>query len=154
MFNHCLKQYTFSKNSNENAGHLGIPGFSGFFYFAVCGGVFCAFPYDRGLFSVIFLHFAQKYRCVPKIGFPADIFFIFLHFLKRYRYVSKIGFSADISIDNLIDISIDILIGISIDILIDFLIGICIDISIDILIDIIIGIFMDISIVIFTDIFH
>ena len=27
----------------------------------------------RGLFSVIFLHFLQKYRCVPKIGFSADI---------------------------------------------------------------------------------
>ena len=67
------KQHTFSKHSNENAGHLASPGFSGCFYFAVCGGVFCAFPYDRGLFSVIFLHFAQKYRCVPKIGFSADI---------------------------------------------------------------------------------
>ena len=37
-------------------------------------GVLCRFPYDRGLFSVIFLHFLPKYRCVPKIGFSADIF--------------------------------------------------------------------------------
>ena len=35
--------------------------------------VLCRFCYDLGLFSDIFLHFLQKYRCVPKIGFPADI---------------------------------------------------------------------------------
>ena len=74
MSNFALKTHTFSRNCSENAGHLGIPGFSDIFDFAVCGGVFCTFPYDRGLFVVIFLHFAQKYRCVPKIGFPADIF--------------------------------------------------------------------------------
>ena len=28
---------------------------------------------SRLTFFVIFLHFLQKYRCVPKIGFPADI---------------------------------------------------------------------------------
>ena len=33
--------------------------------------VFCV---GFGAFSVIFLHFLQKYRCVPKIGFSADIF--------------------------------------------------------------------------------
>ena len=70
------------------------------------------FPYDRGLFSVIFLHFLQKYRCVPEIGFSADI-------------------SIDVSIDIFIDILIDAFIDISIDILID----ISIDISIDILTD-------------------
>ena len=75
---------------------LATPGFCGFLDFAVCGGVLYRFAYDRGLFSVIFLHFLQKYRCVPKIGF-----------------------SADISIDILIDISIDILIGICVDVLID-----------------------------------
>ena len=95
---------------------LATPGFSEIFDFAVCGGVFCAFPYDRGLFSVIFLHFAQKYRCVPKIGFPDDMFCIFFHFLQKYRCVPKIGFSADISIDIFMCISIDIFIGISIDI--------------------------------------
>ena len=68
------KQYCFSKNCSENAWHLGSPGFSEIFHFAVCGGVFCTFPYDRGSFVVIFLHFAKKYRCVPKIGFPADMF--------------------------------------------------------------------------------
>ena len=50
------KQYTFSLRK------------------VVCGGVFCTFPYDWGLFVVSFLHFAKKYRCVPKIGFPADMF--------------------------------------------------------------------------------
>ena len=94
------------------------------FDFAVCGGVLCTFAYDRGLFSV------------PKIGFPADMFFvIFLHFLQKYRCVPKIGFSADISIDIFIDISIDILIDTLIDIFfdisIDIFIGICIDILTD-----------------------
>ena len=70
----CEKQYTVSNNCSENAGHLGTPGFSDIFHFAVCGGVFCTFPYDRGSFVVIFLHFAKKYRCLPKIGFPADMF--------------------------------------------------------------------------------
>ena len=50
----------------------------------------------RGICSVMFVHFLQKYRCVPKIGC-----------------------SADISIDILIDISIDILTDIFIDILTD-----------------------------------
>ena len=102
-----LKTNIFLKKSTRD---LGIPGFSGIFDFAVCGGVLCRFAYDRGLFSVIFLHFLQKYRCVPKIGF-----------------------SADISIDIFIDISIDISIDIFIDISIDILIGICVDILIDIL---------------------
>ena len=60
------------------------------------------------IFSVIFLHFLQKYRCVPKIGFSADI-------------------SIDVSIDIFIDILIDILIDISIDISIDILIDILTD---------------------------
>ena len=64
------------------------------------------------IFSVIFLHFLQKYRCVPKIGF-----------------------SADISIDIFFDIFIDILTDIFIDISIDILVDISIDISIDILTD-------------------
>ena len=90
------------------------------FHFAVCGGVFCTFPYDRGLFSVIFLHFAQKYRCVPKIGFPADIL-IFLHFLQKYRCVPKIGFWADISIDSFMCISTDMFISISVVIYLTFI---------------------------------
>ena len=60
------------------------------------------------IFSVIFLYFLQKYRCVPKIGFSADI-------------------SIDVSIDIYIDILIDILIDISIDIYIDILIDILTD---------------------------
>ena len=59
------------------------PGFSRFFDFAVCVGVFYRFPYDQGLFSVIFLHFLLKYRCVPKIGFSADIFLSFSFFFFR-----------------------------------------------------------------------
>ena len=67
------------------------------FDFAVCVGVFYRFPYDRSLFSVIFLHFLLKYRCVPKIGFSADIFLSFSFiFLQKCRCVPKIGFSADI----------------------------------------------------------
>ena len=33
----------------------------------------CVFCVGLGTFSVILLHFPQKYRCVPKIGFPAGI---------------------------------------------------------------------------------
>ena len=61
--------------------------------FRFCGSV-APFQFKlnrRGLFSVIFLHFLQKYRCVPKIGFSADI-------------------SIDVSIDIFIDLLIDILI--------------------------------------------
>ena len=75
----------------------GTPGFSRFFDFAVCVGVFYRFPYDQGLFSVIFLHFLQKCRCVPKIGFSADMFLSFSFiFLQKCCCVPKIGFSADI----------------------------------------------------------
>jgi len=40
---------------------------------------------------------------------------IFLHFLQKYRCVSKFGFSADISIAICVDLSIDISIGILTD---------------------------------------
>ena len=101
----------------------GTPGFSWFVGFAVCVGVFCRFPYDRGLFSVISLHFLRKYRCVPKIGFSLGWHFPvnFFHFLQKYRCVLKTGFSADISIDIFIDIPIDILIDTLIDIFSTFL---------------------------------
>ena len=84
-----LKTNAFLKKSTRNHG---TPGFSGIFDFAVCGGVLCRFAYDRGLFSVIFLHFLQKYRCVPKIGFPADIFlsFSFIFFRSIVVYL-KLG---------------------------------------------------------------
>ena len=95
----------------RNLGRLGFPGI---FDFAVCGGVCVGFA----IYSVILLHFRQKYRCVPKIGFSADIFLsfsfiffrsivvylklgsrltffvIFLHFLQKYCCVPKSGFSA------------------------------------------------------------
>ena len=83
-------------------------------------------------FFVIFLYFLQKYRCVPKIGFSADIFI-------------------DIYIDIIIDISIDIFTDISIDIFIDIFVDISIDIFIDILTDIFIDIFIGIYIEIVTD---
>ena len=77
---------------------LGSPGFSGIFDFAVCGGVLYRFAYDRGPFSVIFLHILQTYRCLPRLGF-----------------------SADISFDIFIGISIDIFIGSSIIISLTFI---------------------------------
>ena len=81
----CFKNLWLKKKST---GTLAIPGFSGIFNFAVCGGVLGGFAHDRGLFSVIFFHFLQKYRCVPKIGFWADIFssisFIFFRSIVVY----------------------------------------------------------------------
>ena len=71
------------------------------------------------------------------------MFVSFLHFLQKYRCVPKIGFSADISIDILIYIYIDIYIDIFIDISIDILTDIFIDIFIDILTDIFIDILTD-----------
>ena len=71
MSNFALKTNAFLKKSTRDHGS---PGFSEICVFAVCGGVFCTFAYSRGLFSVIFLHFLQMYRCVPKVWFPADIF--------------------------------------------------------------------------------
>ena len=47
-----------------------------------------------------------------KLGSRLTFFVIFLHFLQKYRCVPKIGFSADISIDISIGISIDMLIDI------------------------------------------
>ena len=81
-------------------GTLGTPGFSWIFDFAVCG-VFCVGLLMIGVYFLIsFLHFLQKYRCVPKIGFSADIFpstsFIFF---RRIIVYLKIGFSTDIPID-------------------------------------------------------
>ena len=70
MNNFASKTNAFLK---KTPGTSAIPGFSGIVDFAVCGGLFCMFSYYRGLFSDIFLHFLQKYRCVPKIGFSADI---------------------------------------------------------------------------------
>ena len=56
-------------------GNTGPPGICDVFDFAGCGEyIFCTFAHDRGLFSVIFLHFVQKYRCAPTTGFLADIF--------------------------------------------------------------------------------
>ena len=85
-------------------------------------------------FSFIFFRSIVVYL---KLGSRLTFFVIFLHFLQKYRCVPKIGFSADISIDIFIDIFIDILtdiiIDISIDIFIDILTDIFIDISIDIL---------------------
>ena len=94
---------------------------------------------------LIFLCFLQKYRCVPKIVFSADI---------------SIGIFIDISIDVFIVISIDISIDIfiwmyicsSIDIFIDIYIDVFLDIPIDTFIDMVIDMFTDISIDMFTDI--
>ena len=85
-----------AKTQNSTREH-GSPEFSWFFDFAVCVGVLCRFPYDRGLFSVVFLYFLPKYRCVPKIGFLADIFlsFSFIFFRSIVVYL-KFGFSVNI----------------------------------------------------------
>ena len=98
-------------------------GFPGICYFTVCGGVFCAFPYDRGLCSDIFLHFAEKYRRVPKIGFPDDMF-LHAHLFSLNASLCtcpKIGSSANISIDIVMCISIDMFIGSSIVIYLTFI---------------------------------
>ena len=71
-----------------------------------------------------------------KSGSRLTFFLIFLHFLQKYRCVLKIGFSADISINIFIDIFIDISIDISIVIFIYMSIVIFIYISIVIFIDI------------------
>ena len=93
------------------------------------------------LFSFIFFRSSVVYL---NLGSRLTFFVIFLHFLQKYRCVPKIGFSADISIDIFTDISIDISIDIFIDICIDIFIDICIDISFDILIDICVDILIDI----------
>ena len=67
-------------------------------------------------FSFILLRSIVVYL---KSGSRLTFFLIFLHFLQKYRCVPKIGFSADIFIVN----SIDIFIGISIDILLTFIDG-------------------------------
>ena len=84
-------------------------------------------------FSFIFFRSIVVYL---KSGSRLTFFLIFLHFLQKYRCVLKIGFSADISINILIDIFIDISIDISIVIFIYMSIVIFIYISIVIFIDI------------------
>ena len=85
-------------------------------------------------FSFILLRSIVVYL---KSGSRLTFFLIFLHFLQKYRCVLKIGFSADISINIFIDIFIVIFIDISIDIstviFIDISIVTFIDIHIDIL---------------------
>ena len=60
--------------------------FSGFFDFAVCGGVYVGLA----VFSAILLR--QNYRCVPKSEFSADIFlsFSFMFFRSVVVYL-KLG---------------------------------------------------------------
>ena len=47
----------------------GTPGYQDFPGFSILRYV-CVFSIGFGAFSVIVLHFLQKYRCVPQIGFP------------------------------------------------------------------------------------
>ena len=96
-------------------GTSGLQDFLGFSILRQCGSILIACAHARGLFSIIFLHFLQKYRCVLKIGFSADISINI--FIDIFIDIS-IGISIDIS-DICIDISIDILIGICVDFLID-----------------------------------
>ena len=115
MFNEnpCVK----TKNEKIYSWSLVFPGFSVLRY---GGSIYIVSAHARGLFSCIYLRFLLKYRCVPKVGSPADI-----------------------SIDMFLDISIDISIGIVIDSFIDIFIDIFLDISIDILIDISIDVSID-----------
>ena len=101
-------------------------------------------------FSFILLRSILVYL---KSGSRLTCFLIFLHFLQKYRCVPKIAFSADISIDIFIDISIHFFIGISIDISIDMFIYIYSCISIDMFIDIYIDVFLDIPTDDFIDIY-
>ena len=101
-------------------------------------------------FSFILLRSIVVYL---KSGSRLTCFVIFLHFLQKYRCVPKIAFSADISIDIFIDISVDISIDIVIDISIDMFIYIYICMPIDMFIDIYIDAFLDIPIDVFIDIY-
>ena len=56
-----------------------------------------------------------------KSGSRLTFFIIFLHFLQKYRCVPKIGFSAESSIDIFIGIFIGMFYGISIVILLTFI---------------------------------
>lgn len=101
MLLNAKKNMFLIKSTGEHETH----GFSGIFDFAVCRGVLCTVAYDRGVFSVMFLHFLQKYPCVPGSRLTCSV--IFIHFLQKFRCVPKIGFSADISFDVFTDISIE-----------------------------------------------
>ena len=108
-------------------------------------GVFCVGLRMIGIhFLLISFIFFRSIVVYLKLSSRLTFFVIFLHFLQKYRCVPKIGFSADISIDIFTDISIDISIDIFIDICIDIFIDICIDISFDILIGICVDILIDI----------
>ena len=66
----------------------------------------CVFSIGFGAFSVIFVHFLQKYRCVSKFGFSADISIdIFI----GISIDNSIYMPIDISIDNFIDMLVDML---------------------------------------------
>ena len=68
----------FCKNAPGNSGSQD---FLGFLILRYVGVFVVACAYGWGLFSVIFIHFLQQYRCVPKIAFPADILMENMHFL-------------------------------------------------------------------------
>ena len=129
---------------------LATPGFSGIFDFVVVQSCF----YLRRLFPVLF-SIVVYLKLGSQLTFGSLVVILSSKVIScyvQYRCVPKIGFSADISIDILTDIFIDIFIDISIDISIDILTDILIDIFIDISIDISIDIFIDILADIFVDI--
>ena len=118
-----VKQSNFALNTNDflikKAGKLGNLRFSGIFDFAVCVLVLLYILLYVCRFCYIFL---QKYRCVPKIGFSADIFqscsVIFFRSIVVYlKLGSRLTFLSTFFIDIFIDIFIYILIDILIDIL-------------------------------------
>ena len=96
MFEISWNRCTFNKKPEAktqfSTRNLGMTGFSNIFDFAVCGGVFCMFAYDRDLFSVIYCHFAHKHRCASKVGFSADNFLRWSSmFFKRIVVYLKLG---------------------------------------------------------------
>ena len=80
------------------------------------------FSVGFGAFPVMFVHFNQEYRRVPKSGFRLTFwctYWLSYCFRLNSRCVPKIGFSADIPIDMFIDILTSIVIDTFIDIFID-----------------------------------
>ena len=105
------------KNEPWITGHLDFLGTSILRYV----GVFCVGFLNIGFnfltFSFIFF---RRFVVYLKPGSRLTCFCISLHFLQKYRCVPNIGFSADMFIGIVIDVCIDICIGIFIGILLTF----------------------------------
>ena len=85
------KQKRFSKNCSESARHLATPGFSELFDFAVCGGVFCALPYDQGLFMSFSFILLESIVVYLKSGFRLTFLLLSFNFFKSIVAYLKLG---------------------------------------------------------------